>query len=60
MQALEALDNPAWRDSDKRLGWPASQRNPFDHASAFVQMFCVFKQPRRVGILRAKGDDHAG
>jgi uncharacterized protein YjiS (DUF1127 family) len=28
MQLLDALDNPAWQDSDKRPGWPGSERNP--------------------------------
>ncbi|WP_084025068.1 DUF1127 domain-containing protein [Mesorhizobium sp. M0051] len=41
MQALEALDNPARRDSDKRLGWPTSQRNPFDRACALRRCFAL-------------------
>lgn len=27
-------------------------------AQRFAQMLCAFDQPRRAGILRAKGDDH--
>ncbi|MEP6563585.1 MAG: DUF1127 domain-containing protein [Mesorhizobium sp.] len=45
MQALEALDNPAWRDSDKRLGWPESQRNPFDLACASRRCFALSTNP---------------
>ncbi|WP_352604147.1 DUF1127 domain-containing protein [Mesorhizobium sp. M0047] len=45
MQALEALDNPAWRDSDKRLGWLTSQRNPFDRACASRRCFALSTNP---------------
>jgi hypothetical protein len=27
-------------------------------AQRFSQMLCAFDQPKRAGILRAKGDDH--
>jgi len=45
MQPLEALDNPARRDSDKRLGWPRSQRNPFDRACASRGYFAFSSNP---------------
>jgi hypothetical protein len=58
MRALQALDNPACSDSDKRLGWPRNQRNPCKTRMRFAQMLCAFDQPKRAGFLRAKGDDH--
>ncbi|ESW90183.1 hypothetical protein X772_08485 [Mesorhizobium sp. LSJC280B00] len=63
MQALEALDNPARRDRDKRLGWPRSELNPFDRAcdsrrgfalptNPGAQAFCVPKETIMLDELR--------
>ncbi|RWC48745.1 MAG: hypothetical protein EOS55_10565 [Mesorhizobium sp.] len=56
--ALEALDNPAWRDSDKRLGWPGKPAQTFRSHMRFEPMLCTFDEAGRAGILRPKGGDH--
>ncbi|MER9963507.1 DUF1127 domain-containing protein [Mesorhizobium sp. M0045] len=39
------MDNLAWRESDKRLGWLRSHRNLFDRACASRRCFALSTNP---------------
>ncbi|RWC63307.1 DUF1127 domain-containing protein [Mesorhizobium sp.] len=39
------MDNPAWRDSDKRLGWPGKPAQSFRSRIRFEPMFALSINP---------------